>query len=240
MRRALNPIYRGDPKPERTLRLLRRFHLIGRLPGSPPSFLAYSGSANDDRHLHLRQFLEVSSNFKILGISDNAFSGGALLSKSYEKVYKLIESITANTYQWPISRVVPSLSQKKTPGVNEITETTAYAAQIAQLNQMMKNMMTSPSMPSIEPVKAVTDTSEVACVYYGGAHLFEDCSSNPVSFNYVGNNKYNNTYSYGWPNHPNFSWSNNQNQPKPQASQTPQVPLGFSTPNYVMANQGNK
>ncbi|XP_058753984.1 uncharacterized protein LOC131627167 [Vicia villosa] len=31
-------------------------------------------------------------------------------------------------------------------------------------------------------------------------------------------------------NHPNFSWSNNQGQPKPQANQAPQVPPGFAAP----------
>ncbi|CAL5199950.1 unnamed protein product [Lathyrus oleraceus] len=33
----------------------------------------YSGSANDDPHRHLRQFLEVASNFKIPSISDDVF-----------------------------------------------------------------------------------------------------------------------------------------------------------------------
>lgn len=33
----------------------------------------YSGSANEDSHLHLRQFLDVVSNFKIPGVTDYAF-----------------------------------------------------------------------------------------------------------------------------------------------------------------------
>lgn len=33
----------------------------------------YSCAANEDPYLHLRQFLEVESNFKILGISDDTF-----------------------------------------------------------------------------------------------------------------------------------------------------------------------
>lgn len=35
----LNPVYRGDPEPERTFRLLIRFQATGHLPGSPHSFL---------------------------------------------------------------------------------------------------------------------------------------------------------------------------------------------------------
>lgn len=33
----------------------------------------YSDTANEDPYLHLRQCLEVASNFKILGIKDDAF-----------------------------------------------------------------------------------------------------------------------------------------------------------------------
>ncbi|KAI5427498.1 hypothetical protein KIW84_032778 [Lathyrus oleraceus] len=50
-------------------------------------------------------------------------------------------------------------------------------------------------VPAAEHVKLVTDASKVACVYCGGAYLFEDCSANPVLVNYVGNNKYTNPYS---------------------------------------------
>lgn len=64
----------------------------------------------------------------------DASSGGTLLSKSYEEGYKLIDSITANTYNWSVSRVVPTPSQKEPVGVHEVTKTTALAAQIAQLN----------------------------------------------------------------------------------------------------------
>ncbi|KAI5427241.1 hypothetical protein KIW84_032592 [Lathyrus oleraceus] len=108
----------------------------------------YSGFANDGPQLHLRKFLEVTSNFNIPSISDDAFklrlvpssrnmldasSGGALLSDSYEEGYKLIKSITDNTYQWPVSRVVPTPNQKKPTGVHEVTETVVLTAQIAQL-----------------------------------------------------------------------------------------------------------
>ncbi|CAL5191263.1 unnamed protein product [Lathyrus oleraceus] len=128
----------------------------------------------------------------------DASSGGALLSKSYEKGYKLIESITVNTYQWHATRVSANSTQKRPVSVHEVTETTVLAAQVAQIHKMMKNMMTTEVTKS-DPVKVVTGASEVTCVYYGGAQLFEECSANPVSVNYVGNNKYN----------PNFSWGNN-------------------------------
>lgn len=127
----------------------------------------------------------------------------------------MIESITTNTYQWPVTRVFVVSTQKKPVGVHEIATTMTLNAQVAQIHQMMKNMMTSPEVPASEPTKVVTDTLEVSCVYYGGDHLFEDFSANPISMNYVGNNKYNNHYNNtnnpGWRYHLNFSWSNTQN-----------------------------
>ncbi|KAI5446822.1 hypothetical protein KIW84_014600 [Lathyrus oleraceus] len=112
-------------------------------------------------------------------------SGGALLSKSYEDGYKLIESIISNTYQWLVTKATTKSNQKRPTGVHEVIETITLATQVAQIHQMMKNMMTS-KVTKFEPVKVVTDASEVACVCCGDAHLFEECSTNPV---YVRNNK---------------------------------------------------
>lgn len=52
----------------------------------------------------------------------DASNGGALLSKSYEEGYKLIERITANTYQWPVTRANTGAIQKRPAGVHEVTE----------------------------------------------------------------------------------------------------------------------
>ncbi|MCI77017.1 hypothetical protein A2U01_0098287, partial [Trifolium medium] len=71
-------------------------------------------------------------------------------SKSYNEGFDLIESITANTYQWPTTRANPGPA-KKTAGVHEVSETTALAAQIAQLSKMMKTFMTTPIKPTAEP-----------------------------------------------------------------------------------------
>ncbi|XP_058753187.1 uncharacterized protein LOC131626388 [Vicia villosa] len=159
----------------------------------------YSVSPNEDPHLHLRQVLDVASNFKILGVTDDAFglrifayslrdrakswlnflepnfiatwndlvekflakyfppskntkmrneitsfrqgddenkldasSGGAILSKSYEEGYRLIESITTNSYQWPVTRANASATQKRPVEVHEVTETTTLATQLSR------------------------------------------------------------------------------------------------------------
>ncbi|KAI5420976.1 hypothetical protein KIW84_044719 [Lathyrus oleraceus] len=111
-------------------------------------------------------------------------SGEALLSKSSEDGYKLIESITANIYQWAVTMATSNLTQKRTTGFHEVTKMISLITHVAQIHQMIKNMMTL-EVTKPEPVKVVTNTSEVACVYYGGAHKFEEYSTNPVSFNYV-------------------------------------------------------
>ena len=75
----------------------------------------------------------------------------------------------------------------------------------------------------------------VSCVYCGEGHLFDNCPGNPTSVNYVGSfnkqnqdNPYSNTYNPGWRQHPNFSWSN-QNQPTVALSGQNRhaQPLGF-------------
>ena len=49
----------------------------------------------------------------------DAFARGALLNKSYAEAYELIESIAANSYQWPTSRLN---STKKVAGVHELSD----------------------------------------------------------------------------------------------------------------------
>lgn len=61
----------------------------------------------------------------------DTFFGGALLSKSYEEGYKLIESIIVNIYQWPVTRATIIVVPKKQIGVNKFIETTTLATQVA-------------------------------------------------------------------------------------------------------------
>lgn len=102
----------------------------------------------------------------------DASNGGALLSYSYEDGYKLIESITSNTYQRLVTRVGVRQTPKKLVGVYEVSESNALGAQVAQIHQMMKNMMNAPEVAKLEPIKVVTDATTVSCVYCGGVHLF--------------------------------------------------------------------
>lgn len=121
-----------------------------------------------------------------------------LLSKSYEEGYRLIEIITASTYQWPITRANACTTESRHTGVYEVIENISLPALVAEIHQIMKNLIT-PKATKSEPVKVV------AYVYCGRAYMFEKCIVNHVCANYVGNNNrfnnpYNNIYIPGWRN----------------------------------------
>ncbi|KAI5400569.1 hypothetical protein KIW84_065451 [Lathyrus oleraceus] len=234
MRRLLTLVYRGDSKPKRTLRLLNIFQATGHLLVSLPPVLVFGKFEGyfEEEPVEEERFMTDND---IIGISNDMAR-----DISYYDVFDLNSMNTGvirptNTYQWPVTRLGFVSTQKKPIGAREVTKTTSLATQVSQINQMVKNMFMSPDVLVVEPFKVVTDTSEVACVYCEGDYLFEDCSTNLVSMNYVENKKYN-TYNPTWSYHPNFSWSNRQNQLKPQA---PQDPPSFSASNHDIANQGN-
>lgn len=61
----------------------------------------------------------------------DASSGYALLSKSYEEGYNLIERITSNTYKWPVTRTYKAIIPNNPVSVHEVTETIILDAQVA-------------------------------------------------------------------------------------------------------------
>ena len=155
---------------------------------------------------------------------------GALLNKSYTEAYDLIESIAANSYQWPTSRLN---SAKKVVGVHELSEIFALSAQIASLTNMLKAINTSTLAVLASPMVSaslvssvslvvveqnISSIDSISCVFCGGGHVYDDCPNNLVLVNYVGNynvgnynrgnNPYSNTYNPGWRQHLNFSWTN--------------------------------
>ncbi|KAL5549463.1 hypothetical protein UlMin_004694 [Ulmus minor] len=192
----------------------------------------------------------------------DASAGGALLNKSYAEAYDLIESIAANSYQWPTSRINTT---KKVAGVHELGDVSALTAQIASLTNMLKAVSTSnvvsqgsqnSPVSAISPVVVEPSNSSVetvSCVFCGGGHVYDDCPNNPVSVNYVGNynqgnynsgsynrgnNPYSNTYNPGWRQHPNFSWSNQTGQ----SSNNPNRPINpnVTAPPGFQQQQGQR
>src|SRR5262249_53362872 len=152
----------------------------------------------------------------------DAAVGGTLNNKTPDAAYALIDEMATNSYQWQVDRA----STKKQAGEHNVDAVTALAAQIELLNKKIDGMNVGTVM---------------SCELYGTpGHKSGECQAgNPFAqpmeqVDYAGNfqrpqqnNPYSNTYNPGWRNHPNFSWSNQQNPrpPPPGYNQThPQQP----------------
>ncbi|KAM6589718.1 hypothetical protein CsatA_012323 [Cannabis sativa] len=136
----------------------------------------------------------------------DASANGAILSKSYNEAFEILERIASNNYQWSTNRAPTS---RKVAGVLEVDALTALTAQMASMTNILKNMNMGGS---VQPAAAI-QRAEISCVYCGDGHTFENCPSNPASVCYVGNqnfnrnnNPYSNSYNPAWKHHPNFSW----------------------------------
>ncbi|XP_060960154.1 uncharacterized protein LOC133030995 [Cannabis sativa] len=171
----------------------------------------------------------------------DASANGAILSKSYNEAFEILERIASNNYQWSTNRAPTS---RKVAGVLEVDALTALTAQMASMTNILKNMNMGGS---VQPAAAI-QRAEISCVYCGDGHTFENCPSNPASVCYVGNqnfnrnnNPYSNSYNPAWKHHPNFSWGGQgacssgaqQAQGKqsfpPGFSQQPHQPQGSQT-----------
>ncbi|XP_015387814.1 uncharacterized protein LOC107177842 [Citrus sinensis] len=133
----------------------------------------------------------------------DASANRALLSKSYNEAYEILERIVNNNYQWPSTR---QAAARETVGVHNVDALTTLSAQVTSLTRMVKAMTTAPA--------TVNQISDMSCIYCGEGHLFDNCPGNPASVNYMGSfnkqnqdNPYSNTYNPRWRQHLNFSWS---------------------------------
>ncbi|XP_030497803.2 uncharacterized protein LOC115713460 [Cannabis sativa] len=161
----------------------------------------------------------------------DASANGAILSKSYNEAFEILERIASNNYQWSTNRAHTS---RKVAGVLEVDALTALTAQMASMTNILKNMNMGGS---VQPAAAI-QRAKNSCVYCGDGHTFENCPSNLASVCYVGNqnfnrnnNPYSNSYNPAWKHHPNFSWGGQgkqsfppgfSQQPRPQQTHQPQ------------------
>ncbi|XP_063938416.1 uncharacterized protein LOC135148083 [Daucus carota subsp. sativus] len=139
----------------------------------------------------------------------DAASGGALWAKSYDEAYELIEMMAANEYQNPTQR----LHQGKAAGILDVDATTAIAAQLKALTMKVDSLanLGTQQPPSV-------------CELCAGAHSSDQCAISSESAQFVSNFQRSQqpapaTYHPNNRNHPNFSWSNNQNYMPQQQQQ---------------------
>ncbi|KAG8480996.1 hypothetical protein CXB51_025637 [Gossypium anomalum] len=177
----------------------------------------------------------------------DAFANDAILSKSYNEAYEIIERVTSNNYQWPTNRAT---SGRRVAGIHKVDALTSLASQVSSISSMLKNLTTNGS--NSFAAQPPNQYKNIVRVYYGEGHVFEECPSNPESMYYIGNQNQNrgrqglqsNFYDPSWRNHPNLSWSNhgvggsnNYAQPRPTQlpsfSQQVQKPVQAESPNSL-------
>ncbi|PON50459.1 hypothetical protein PanWU01x14_223240 [Parasponia andersonii] len=151
----------------------------------------------------------------------DASANGALLAKSYNDAYKILERMANNNYQWPTERVAAG---RLVAGIHDVDAVTALTAQVSSLSNILKSM-------NMAAGATVDQSAAISCVYCDEGHSFDSSPSNPASVYYVGNynknnNPFSNTYNQGWRHHPNFSWSN-QGATSDTTPNRPAYPPGF-------------
>ena len=102
-------------------------------------------------------------------------------------------------------------------GVYELDAIAALTAQVATLTRQLGSMKVNAIQASPLSYEHSSDPhSTVSCQTTSPFETPQLEQANFISnFNRQQHNPYSNTYNPGWRNHPNFSWGNNQHNPKP-------------------------
>ena len=65
-------------------------------------------------------------------------TNSALLSKSYNEAYEIIERIASDNYQWPTNRAI---SGRRVVGIHELNALTSLASQVSSISSMLKKIL---------------------------------------------------------------------------------------------------
>ncbi|XP_020272432.1 uncharacterized protein LOC109847612 [Asparagus officinalis] len=164
----------------------------------------------------------------------DAAVGGALMNKTIDEAYTLIEDMAQNHYQWANERA----PQTSKGGKYEIDALDHISSKVDALFKKVEGL-------SINSVASTSISCEI-CGYVGHSAL--QCQlGNPPSIdtsgneqvNYVNNfnqkgDPFSNTYNPGWRNHPNFSYRNPPGNPMPASNFGPP---GFRAPQSNFPSQ---
>ena len=174
----------------------------------------------------------------------DASANGAILSKTYNEAYEILERITSNNFQWADVR---SNQGNKTQRVLEVDALSSIKAQLASVTNILQNLALGQDSMFKAPVHTaaiINQTVAESCVYCGEEYTFDKCPSNSASIFYVGNqasqgnsknNPFSNTYNPGWRNHPNFLWKG-QGSSNQQMPHKANYPPGFGLQNQLAYN----
>ena len=146
-------------------------------------------------HHDLPAWLQVQTFYNGLGATNrsmvNVAAGGALMSKTHEAAYELLEELASNYYQWPTERTMP----RKIAGVLELDSITSLAAQMATLSQQLSKMNVTAIQTNVVCDHCAGNYSSVNCQMgnpsaqssYGQANYVSNfqCQNNPYSNTYI-------------------------------------------------------
>ncbi|XP_022893877.1 uncharacterized protein LOC111408340 [Olea europaea var. sylvestris] len=110
----------------------------------------------------LRDWLQIQTFYNGLNgqtqIVVDFTAGGALLSKTPDEVYALLDEIATNSYQWPSER----LSVEKVAGLYEVDPITALTAQMSSLTNHIATLTSRGSQKKSKSVLATSTTYQKA------------------------------------------------------------------------------
>ncbi|KAA3461744.1 hypothetical protein EPI10_028293 [Gossypium australe] len=115
-----------------------------------------------------RHFIMVSTHTMLVVYNS---ANGALLSKSYNKAYEIIERIATLGI--------------RVAGVHEVDAFTSLLAQVSYISSMLKPFTTKGFNPIAAQPPSQFDI--IFCVYCKDGYSFKNCQSNSESVYYVGN-----------------------------------------------------
>ena len=166
----------------------------------------------------------------------DASAGGALMKKTTDQAYEILEDVTTNTNQWPREKTTPVKARGGTD--NEVLNN--QVNHVAQLTKQLTKQQGTANAIHTNPWEL--------CEFYGEQHNSTECQSGNQNveqaqyvsrFNqnqpqqqgqYGGNNYQNQNQGQGWRNNQNqnnqnsqgYEWRNNQNtMPSPRVSEPP-------------------
>ena len=153
----------------------------------------------------------------------NATANGALMRKTEDAAFELLEELALNNDHGPAERQIRrhNVNSVDTDAVQTLT------TQVANLTRQLQNGCLSMNSGQ---------TASVLCIWGQGPHPSEPCQvgnamkteSMPMdqanfvgNFNRQQNNPYSDSYNPSWKNHPNFSWNNTHNAMPTQRAPQP-------------------
>ena len=158
----------------------------------------------------------------------DASAGDALMSKSANEAYLLLEDMALNNCQWPRERATP-----KKPSRHELGVFNNLAVQVSLLTKQLQ----STQLQNAQLVAIVIQGAIPICDFCNGPHSNTECQLGNLcrqmsveqaqylrKFPQPQFNPYANNFNRGWRNHPNLSRRNNLNVMHPVEQVKPSPP----------------